>query len=313
MADDFTKNGSKFPLYVFNPRHGMTLPHRTADLSRYFLEKRILRLRVEPPAQQAAYIYRTLVCEGNLKLGLLSFASLAACAKRWPKIEMLVDESISPNEVRDFYEQHGISVDVWTPARLLEHLNDDGRTVLRRFAEIFFWGRKTAFTFAVHEKVPILYADLDILWFQDPWKGLNLAEMDQLLASEDRVFSYNKEFLPLLSVEYREMLFTGAPYCAGLYAVPPGFQLPEEILGYISQRLDMVSHGYCYEESCAIEQTCLGLAAKLKGRGIPWNRLPTCPDDSAFFPSYHRKNWVAAHYAGPTRRQFWRDAWTLLK
>jgi len=291
----------------------MTIPHRTADFLRYFLERRLPRLRVAPPAEAAPYIYRTLVCETNLKMGLLSLASLAACAKRWPKIEMCVDESVSPDEVKRFYGVHGVPVDVWTPADVIGRMNANGEALLRRFAETFFWGRKTAWTFGMNESVPILYADLDILWFQDPWQGLDLQGVDSLLAAEDRYFSYNKELMTILSPEHLKLLLSPPPHCAGLYAVAPGFKLPDEVLQYISTRLDAVSPGYYYEDCSAIEQTCLGLATKLKGRGIPYDSVPTCPDDSTFLPSYHHRNWVAAHYAGPTRRQFWRDAWSLLK
>jgi hypothetical protein len=313
MAVNSITNSAKFPFYVFNPRHGMTINHRTADFLRYFLEKRLPGLCVKPPAEKAPYIYRTLVCRDNLKMGLISFASLAASAKRWPKIEMLADESVAADDARKFFGQHGISVEVWTPARLIGHMNDNGEKLFRRFAEAFFWGRKTAFTFAVRQDVPILYADLDILWFKDPWEGLDLGSINCLLAAEDRFFTYNKGFMPLLSPEHQRLLLSGAPHCAGLYAVPPQFRLPDEVLHYISTKLDVTPPGYHYEEMAAIEQTCLGLATKLKGRGIPWEILPTCPDESWRFPAFHGKNWVAAHYAGPTRRQFWRDAWSSVR
>ena len=303
----------KFPLYVFNPCHGMTLHDRLADLMRYRLEKRLPRLSLAPPAEPARYIYRTMVCAANLNLGLVSFASLAACAKKWPKIEMCVDDSASPDEVKHFYEGHGVPVDVWTPGDLVERLNNNGEVLLRRFAEAFFWGRKTAFTFGIHANVPVLYADLDVLWFQDPWQGLDLPAVDSLLAAEDRAFSYNKEFLIFLSPEHRRLLLDPPPYCAGLYVVAPGFKLPTEVLNYLSAKLNVALPGYLYEEVCAIEQTCLGLATKLAGRGFPWKMLPTCPNESLYTPGFQGKNWVAAHYAGPTRRQFWRDAWSLLE
>ncbi len=303
----------KFPWHVFNPGHGMTLHDRLADVLRYRMETHLPHMRLGPPAAPAPYLYRTMVCAGNLTLGLVSLASLAACAKSWPKIEMCVDESVAPEEVQRYYGEHGIPVTVWTPAELFGRLNTHKEALLRRFAEAFFWGRKTAFTFGTHEQIPILYADLDVLWFQDPWQELDLPGVDSLLAAEDIAFSYNKEFLTILSPEHRRLLFQPPPYCAGLYAVAPGFKLPNEVLHYISAKLNLTLPGYLYEETCAIEQTCLGLAAKLAGRGIPWETLPTCPDESLFSPGFHGKDWVAAHYAGPTRRQFWRDAWSLLK
>lgn len=306
-------HAAKFPLYVFNPRHGMTINHRVADFLRYRIEKHLPRFCLKPPDEAAPYVYRTLVCRDNLKLGLVSLASLAASAKRWPKIEMLLDETVSEDEVKQFYGRHGISVETWTPERLVGHLSAQNETLFQRFAEAFFWGRKTAFTFAVREEAPILYADQDILWFKDPYETLNLGGIHSLLASEDCCFSYNKEFASFLSSNHRDLLYSGAPYCAGLYAVPPRFKLPDEVLHYISAKLDATPSGYHYEDVCAVEQSCLGLAVKLKGQGIPSGILPTCPGESLRFPAFYGRNWVAAHYAGPTRRQFWRDAWSLLK
>jgi hypothetical protein len=312
-ADDLSLNTPKFPWYIFNPFHGMTLHDRAADFFRYQLEKRLPTMSLAPPTESAPYIYRTLVCSANLNLGLVSLASFVASAKRWPKIEMCVDESLTPDAVRRFYGDRGISVTVWTPNDLIQRLNEHNESVLCRFAEAFFWGRKTALMFGTHETVPVLYADLDVLWFQDPWRGLGLEDLNTLLSSEDRYYSYDQELLAMMSPAHREMLLSKPPHCAGLYAVPPGYKLPPEVLHYIAAKLDSTSPGYRYEVQCSIEQTSLGLATKLNGRGIPWSRLPTCPDESLWTPDFHGKNWVAAHYAGPTRRQFWRAAWSLLK
>lgn len=303
----------KFPLYIFNPRHGMTFHDRLADFLRYRFEKRLPQLRVSLPSEPAPYIYRTLICSSNLKLGLVSLASLATCAKRWPKIEMCVDESVTPEEVKRFYASHGIPVEVWTPASLIERLNANGDTLLRRFAEAFFWGRKTAFTFGTREALPILYCDLDVLWFQDPWESLVLGGVETLLVAEDVAFCYDPEWLTLLSAEHRKLVLTSPSYCAGLYAVAPRFKLPDEVLHYIAEKLAVTPPGYRYEKTSSVEQASLGLTTKLMGRGIPWVTLPTCPGRSTYRSAFHQKNWVAAHYAGPTRRQFWRDAWSLLK
>lgn len=290
----------------------MTLHDRTADVLRYRIEKRLPRMSLSPPAKPAPYIYRSLVCASNLEMGLVSLASLAACAKAWPKIEMCVDESISADAVRRFYADHGIHVEVWTPFDLMARLNATAEDLLRRFAERYFWGRKSAFTFGTHEKLTILYADLDILWYQDPWTALGLPQVDSLLSAEDSHFSYDKEFIAILSPEHRELLLGRPAYCAGLYAVPPGYRLPEVVLRYLSTKLDGTPDGYRYEDTCSIEQACLGLATKLSGHGIPWLTLPTCPNEFPWFRRVRRDGRVAAHYAGPTRRQFWRDAWSLL-
>jgi len=302
-----------FPYYIFNPLHGMTLHDRFADFLRYRIEKRLPALRITPPTKTAPYIYRTMVCASNLQLGLVSLVSLAACAKSWPAIEMCVDESITAEEVTAFFKKHGLQVRVWNPSDLLDRLDLHGELILKRFAETYFWGRKTAFTFGTHESQPILYSDLDVLWFKDPWSELKLGEMTSLLASVDRYYSYDPDYLNMISSEHRDLLLKSPPYCAGIYAVPPQFSLPKEVLGYLQQSLDTKTPEGYYEVSCSIEQSSLGLAANLIGKGIPWELLPTCPDQALILPQWHHRDRLGAHYATPVRRQLWRDAWGIIK
>jgi len=302
----------KFPHYIFNPLHGMTLHDRLADFLRYRIVRKLPSLRITPPAQRAPYIYRSMVCEGNLELGLVSLASLASCAKAWPDLEMCVDESISAQEVCDFFGNHGLEVKVWTPLELLNRLDHCGESTLKRFSETYFWGRKTGFTFGTHEARSILYSDLDVLWFQDPWLGLKLDGLTTLLASEDRYYSYDQDYLKMISREHRELMLNSHPYCAGIYVVPTGYRLPQQVIDYINQSLSTKKPTLFYEAQCSIEQSSLGLAANLAGAGIPWELLPTCPDKALIDPRRHHRNRTGAHYASPVRRQFWRDAWPLI-
>ena len=111
-----------------------------------------------------------------------------------------------------------------------------------------------------------------------------------------------------MAPEHRKLLECPAPPCAGLYVVGPGFHLPAEIFGYIEKQLRLDKPGHFFE------QTLLALTVKLAGKQLAFEQLPTCPvEETVFRPSYAGKNWIAAHYAGPTRPQFWRDAWSLVK
>ena len=298
----------KFPHYIFNPFHGMTLHDRLADFLRYQIDKKLPTLQLKIPKQRAPYIYRTMVCKGNLHMGLVSFASLAACCGALPDIEVCVDESITPEEALDFYGSHGLGIKAWSPLELLDRLEQCGEFTLKRFAETYFWGRKTGFTFGTHEVKPILYSDLDVLWFKDPWLALKLDAIKSLLASEDRYYSYDPDYLNLISKEHRELLLGSQPHCAGVYAVPPRYKLPQQVIHYIELSLDTKKTTSFYEIRCSIEQSSLGLATKLAGSGIPWEMLPTCPDAALFSPKWSHRGRVGAHYASLVRRQFWRDA-----
>jgi len=243
-----------------------------------------------------------------LTMGILSLASLISCSEGLPRIELCVDESMDPTDVKKSFGVLNIPVHVMTAGDLDAAMGGAGEPLLRAFAKSFFWGRKTAFTFGLKENLPVLYADLDVLWFRDPWTELKLSTISTVLSGTDQHHSFDEDVLSLLTPTHRGLLDGPNPVCAGLYAVGPAFRLPAEILAYIERLLEAGTPGhFC-------EQTLLALTVKLVGTQYSFERLPTCPvEKSILRPSYFGNNWIAAHYAGPTRPQFWRDAWSLLK
>lgn len=241
-------------------------------------------------------------------MGVYSLASLARCAKAMPRVELCVDESLDASEVRSIFARHGLKVEVLTADDLDAELLNRGQQTLRRFAKAFFWGRKTAFTFGLSGDMPVLYADLDVLWFSDPWAAFELQTLQGVLAGTDCYHSFDDGLLELMSAPHRQVLLGTDPPCAGLYGVGADFRLPEEITSYMEKQLAAGTPGYF------CEQTLLALTVKLAGRQLSFAELPTCPEEQTVWaPSYEGKPWIAAHYAGPTRPQFLRDAWALFR
>jgi hypothetical protein len=296
----------KLPFYIFNPRHGMTLRDRVAKLCEYSLRKKLPGLRVTVPSTRQNYIYRSMASADSLPMGVYSLASLARWSEAVPRIQLCVDESLDAAEVVSTFARHGLTVEVATADSLDAELAKRGEETLRRFAQAFFWGRKMAFTFGLGDSVPVLYADLDVLWFKDPWGAFELPKLRGVLAGTDHYHSFDAGMLELMSGPHRQVLLETDPPCAGLYAVGANFQIPEEITGYIATQLAAGTPGYF------CEQTLLALTVKLAGKQLSHAELPTCPEEETVWrPSYEGKRWIAAHYAGPTRPQFWRDAWSL--
>ncbi len=284
----------------------MTLRDRVAKLCEYVLRRRLPGFRVAVPTAERAYIYRSMISADSLPMGVYSLASLARCSEAMPRIELCVDESLNAVEVKAIFARHGLTVTTLTVPDLDAALTQQGEDTLRSFARAFFWGRKTAFTFGMGAAVPVLYADLDVLWFKDPWAAFGLPKLRGVLAGTDQYHTYDEFILELMSVSHRNALLeTDAP-CAGLYAVGASFQLPEEITKYVGKQLAAGTPGYF------CEQTLLALTVKLAGKQLSFAELPTCPaEQTVWTPSYLGQKWIAAHYAGPTRPQFWRDSWSL--
>ncbi len=286
----------------------MTLRDRAAKLCEYSLDKRRTGFRVAAPTAEQTYIYRSMISADSLPMGIYSLASLARCSEAMPRIELCVDESLDAPEVESIFARHGFMVTTLTAADLDAALMQQGEESLRRFANAFFWGRKTAFTFGLGAAVPVLYADLDVLWFKDPWHALGLSTLHGVLAGTDCHHSFDGRSLELMSFAHRQVLLETEPPCAGLYAVGANFRLPKEITSYIDKELAVGTPGYF------CEQTLLALTVKLAGKQLSFAELPTCPaEQTVWAPSYLHQKWIAAHYAGPTRPQFWRDAWSLFR
>jgi hypothetical protein len=120
--------------------------------------------------------------------------------------------------------------------------------------------------------------------------------------------SLDPRILAMMTEEHRKQLTETDPTCAGLYAVGAGFALAPLVTEYMEKQLSTGTPGYF------CEQTLLALTVKLAGRQLPFEDLPTLPrEETALRPAYRGHRWIAGRYAGPTRPQFCRDAWSLMR
>ncbi len=293
---------AKFPFYVLNPFHGMTLPDRVADVCRFRLVSQLEKFTGRSADSEPRYILRTLVSRGTLQCGLLSLCSLVRCAGCVPRIEMLADESISPEEVRAFFQNRGFTVTVYAYDEIAGMVTGENQQLLREFANAFFWGKKMAFTFGLRGNLPILYSDLDVLWKRDPWDIFEMGKLDNIFGIENPTYGYDKAFMQMLSPSDLELIKTERPVCAGVYAKSAHFELSDSVAGYIERQLENGEPGYYFEQSV------LALEVVLSGKTLPYSALPTCPKRTVMKTAFKNPATMAVHYAGPTRRQFWRDA-----
>jgi len=263
----------RFPYFAFNPRHVLSARDRVSALCEYSLRRRLPRFRPVVPSARAGYVYRSMVSADSLALGIFSLASLAQCSAAMPELEFCADESISADEARAAFARHGFAVQVWNAEKLDAELAERGKDLHRRFAKAFFWGRKTAFVFGLEDRLPVLYSDFDVLWFQDPWQAFELGKLKGLVAGTDGHRSLDPGILALMSEEHRKQLTETDPTCAGLYAVGADFALPPVVAEYMEKQLSTGTPGYF------CEQTLLALTVKLAGQQLPFEDLPTLPQE----------------------------------
>lgn len=174
---------------------------------------------------------------------------------------------------------------------------------LVRFAEREPMGRKMVAVAATALEGPTLYCDVDVLWFREPARLAELAELPapQLVMSEDCVPAYDPDLVPGRLPDLAAPPF----YCAGLLFAHGDFLRAsgaEELLA------DAAERGFGLTE-----QTIFAEADRRLG-GACWPR-----DEIALFeedrfslgPSFRGRSWAARHYVGQVRHLFWRDALAL--
>lgn len=304
MREDTHKSHEPFPRHVIDPRHGMSLADRVADVCRWAILRRKGRPSLPPQARPPVAVCRALVSSRSLPEALVSLPALAALGDPLA-FELCCDDTIEPPSVQRLLASRGIHADITSRKAFLDACGKSGAAIAEAFGRSFIWGTKFSFAILRPSSLPVLYMDNDVLWFRPAVESLGLQNLHDLLAVTDAVSSYDPTFLSWMEPDDAELLRRSPPVCAGIFALPAGYQLPSWAERYIQKQLDIGEPGYFFE------QTLIALLA-LKGAGtVPYGDLPTCGPRSTRHPSYRHHQWIAAHYAGPARRQFWRDAWSL--
>lgn len=293
-----------FPRHVMDPRHGMSLADRVADVCRWAVLRRAGRPSAQPQPLAPVAVCRALISSRSLPEALVSLPALAALGEPLA-FELCCDDTIEPPRVQHLLSSRGIQADITSRKAFLDACGKSGATTAEAFGRAFIWGTKFSFAVLRPSSLPVLYMDNDILWFRPAVASLGLQNLQDIVAVTDAFNSYDPAFLSWMEPEDAELLRRNEPVCAGLFALPAGYQLPPWAERYILKQLEAGEPGYFFE------QTLIALLA-LRGAGtIPYRDLPTCGPRATRHPSYHNHQWIAAHYAGPARRQFWRDAWSL--
>jgi hypothetical protein len=293
-----------FPRHVIDPRHGMSLADRVADVCRWAILRCRVRLSPTTHVRAPVAVCRALISSRSLPEALVSLPALAALGDPLA-FELCCDDSIEPHCVQRLLAARGIHAEVTSRKDFLDACGNSGAATAEAFGRSFIWGTKFSFAVLRPSSLPVLYMDNDVLWFRPAVGSLGLKNLRDVLAVTDVAISYDPGFLSWMAPDDAALLGRSQPVCAGIFAIPAGYQLPPWAERYILHQLKIGEPGYFFE------QTLIALLA-LKGAGtVPYDDLPTCGPRSTWHPSYRHHCWIAAHYAGPARRQFWRDAWSL--
>ncbi|MFD0792758.1 hypothetical protein ACFQZX_03975 [Mucilaginibacter litoreus] len=150
-------------------------------------------------------------------------------------------------------------------------------------------------------KVPVVYADTDVLWLNDP-----IDDIEGLLNSSYNIhmqYDYQPGYdFNLIEKAQLLSLYHEPYYCAGLMLIN---RLNKEQLDTVNNMLPIL-----VEKSGHLsEQTIFAYLQKNIGAsGLTPDKYILKYDDQFEIRFRAKKEWIARHYIGPVRHLFWRDA-----
>jgi nucleotide-diphospho-sugar transferase len=243
-----------------------------------------------------------LLLTGRKHLGLLreSLLSLHNACQAIPRVRVVSDGTVSAAELREFLRWWPNTLETRDAEQLLAPHERKGRRALVDFARFHVMGKKMAAIVEACESGPVLYSDVDVLWFRDPaalQSGGNGAVT--VTMCQDYQMSYDRQLIERLGLHSLE----SEPYVnAGLMWIRGNLWADTDLEAWLSEALK--------EYNFFSEQTMFAALAKT-GAAPAWSpsKVACMNDDStSLAPTYRRTQWIARHYVTTVRHLFWRDA-----
>jgi FkbM family methyltransferase len=304
---DFPSARSKFfPLGVLNPLKPYSWNFRAARVCQYHLSRKNLQYVKKPTS--ADFTYATLVSKDDLILNRVSIASFLRCHADWPVFALGLDGSATKEEVERELSGLPIEREFYGVNDVAQWHENTGHFALSRFCREHVFGFKLGLNLMLAKKKRVFYADADVLWFAPIQTELERCCECSIYASVDLAVS-SLDF-KLAEIVLRELGMDSLqpPFgCAGISLFNMGF---EETVKLVDCLCEIILAKV--EINRLTEQTIVALLAARSGSFLDAGAICMVDEMTNGLPSWRRKNWVARHYAGPWRSQFWIDAFWFL-
>lgn len=291
----------KFAAGLLNPFSGMNVSVRLGQLALSVLSR--WSIRPLPPKPESGLNYLTIAGRSHWLMLRESMFSLYRSWKKLPTITVVSDGSWS---VADFYSTFS-----WWPAKInalsreeiIAEADAAGEHELVQYAKASGWGLKVASIVLLARREPMLFVDVDILWFADP---------GDLLGPSD-CWAEPRGIRESNCYQHREMALRFCPKVleppfvnGGILALHGEF-LTAEILRA------MVQEALADPEDGAFEQTIIASAVH-RGAGLMPSKISLVEfDDIDRFRhrNMRREGYYSRHYVNWMRHLFYRDALAL--
>jgi hypothetical protein len=272
--------------------------YRSASLYRRLCDAAPRRHLPRKPESDTVALFLT----GKRHLGLLreSLLSLYRACRILPRIRVVSDGSVEPSELREFLRWWPATLRVCGARELIAAHECRGRQRVADFARFHVMGVKMAAVLEACAAAPVLYCDVDVLWFHDPAALEAAGERSAgVTMCPDYQMSYDRALIDRLGLHRLE----SEPYLnAGLMSIRGDLWAETELERWLGEALK--------DYNFFSEQTLFAALAKA-GAAPAWSQSQVACFDSdrgSLGPTYRGTQWVARHYVTPVRHLFWRDA-----
>jgi hypothetical protein len=288
----------RFAPGLLRPFTGLTLPTRIGEIARTALSRwSIKRL---PPKPESGIHYLTLGGRAHWLMLRESLFSLYCSWKKLPDVTVVSDGSWSVMDFCPVFSWWPGKINVLSPNQIIAQAEAAGERELAQYAQASAWGLKLAAIVLSARRAPLLFVDVDILWFKNPalllgdpasWVKPRALQENYCYQRHDMALRYCPQVL--------ERPFVNA----GIVALH-GDLLPRAVLR------SMVQEALCDPQDGSCEQTIFATGIKLTGEFFMEKLSLVAFDDTyrLFIRNAKQEGYYSRHYVLPARQLIYRDA-----
>ncbi|RYX87265.1 hypothetical protein EON73_01750 [bacterium] len=262
---------------------------------------------IKPPRPKdkplAPFNYAVLCGKKHYQFLKQEFLSVQKQFTELPFAYVYLDFGFPDKHIKDIYSLYPASkLKVITAVDCLRYHQIKGNNILVNVAKMNPMVLKLAAVLqTVDLNIPLIYADTDILWLQDPIESIKTLIKGPLNMHMQYDYQPGYDF-NLIDKTALTCLYEQPYYCAGLMLIK---FLNNEQLATIYRMLPILaeSSGHLSEQTIfAYLQKTIGASELTPDKYI----LNYADQFKISFTV--KKQWIARHYIGPVRHLFWRDA-----
>ena len=285
------------------PRRSPPLQIRSARITQYLL-KPAKPPHFEQKPSTNSFFYATLFNDDEYLMAKLSLWSLLKNISRFPTIHIGCDPSTDPTAAAKLLENLPTPTVYHTVEEVATYWRENNCENLAWFCEQHIFGFKLAFNLFLSQTNTVLYSDTDVLWFDDPTDTVQNATEGPLYASIDSGdVNYEPELMNAIATEFPFEIGRKPQGCAGVSVFNPSAKDTPEL----QFALDFLRKSSSIKRLS--EQSIVSSIAKRYNCFLPKEfAIMDAPMRPVSISSGGQKLWIARHYAGPFRTQFWIDA-----